>query len=70
MTCGGHRIFERSFIEDPVMIGYEKPEALNQTNDSLRSNEHLQVSLLDKRVYCVTQAAPNTVRTNWTFEQC
>ncbi|KAL6085873.1 hypothetical protein STEG23_021860 [Scotinomys teguina] len=33
VALGG--IFERSFSEDPVMGVYQKPEALNQTNDSL-----------------------------------
>ena len=36
MTWGGFGISERSFGEDPVIMVYQKPEALNQTSDSLQ----------------------------------
>jgi hypothetical protein len=33
MTQGNNRISEKSPSEVPVLIKWEKPEALNQTND-------------------------------------
>ena len=36
MTQGNNRISERSPSEDPVLFVLQKPEASNQTNDSLQ----------------------------------
>lgn len=36
MTWGGLGIIERTFSEYPVIVVFQKPEALNQNNDSLQ----------------------------------
>jgi hypothetical protein len=33
---GNNRISKRSSCEDPILIEHQKPEALNQTDDSLQ----------------------------------
>ncbi|KAL6065576.1 hypothetical protein STEG23_005118, partial [Scotinomys teguina] len=35
-THGSHRLSQRSSGKDPVMVVYQKSEALNQTLDSLQ----------------------------------
>lgn len=52
-TKGNSRIPKRSFNEDPVLIVYQKPKALNHTNKSLHSTI-LNKVFLSKKVYCVT----------------
>ena len=36
MTCGHSWISERSFSDGPVLMEYQKPKTLNQTNYSLQ----------------------------------
>ena len=44
MTQSNSRIFHKRFVLCPVLMVYQKPEALNLTNNTLH-NEHLKVKL-------------------------
>lgn len=59
---GDCRMSERSFSEGPVMMVYQKPDALNQTNN-LQWTSASEVDWT-KGIYCVTHPNSQCPRTN------